>query len=193
MGREAWPDLSVQISRRRWRCVLDPLLCLSGAGAALARGLAAHAEIWLAPEFHHILDGWTLYDGKPELLLQGLPTQTRGCAYAEEDLREAMRAWLLLREDLGHGGGRLYWVRDCLRESSLPPGMEDSVLPRWELLAEGLEERLSKTGHEGGPLVAALRDTAALVAALPGALLLSLREPPRGRESHALPQLEPTM
>ena len=41
MGRTAtWPDLSVQISRRRLRCVVDPYLCLTERGAELVHGLA---------------------------------------------------------------------------------------------------------------------------------------------------------
>ena len=172
MGREVCPDLSVQISRRRWRCVLDPLLCLSHGGPAFARGLAPHAEVWLAPEFHHILDSWVLYDQKPDLL-----TQSLGGSYVADEIRDALRLWLRLREESSRLGGRLYWVRDSLRESCLPSGMEESVLPRWEAMAEALDERLSKVSENNGPVVAAMRDAVALSAALPGALLLTLRQP----------------
>ena len=40
MGRDAWPDFSVQISSRPWRCVPDPLLCMSRDGAAFLGALA---------------------------------------------------------------------------------------------------------------------------------------------------------
>ena len=171
MGSEAWPDLSVQINRRRGRFVLDPLLCLSHGGAAFARGLASHAEVWLTPEFHHILDSWVLYDEKPDLLTQSLDG-----SYVADEIRDALRLWLRLREESGHLSGRLYRVRDSLRESCLPAGMEELILPRWEAMAEALDERLSKVGETNGPLVAAMRDAAALSAALP-ALLLTLRQP----------------
>jgi len=52
----SFPDLSVQISQRRWRCVLDPNLALSPNGAAFARRLAPHAEVWIGSEFFNILE-----------------------------------------------------------------------------------------------------------------------------------------
>ncbi len=75
MGRDGWPDFSVQVSSRPWRCVPDPLLCMSRNGAAFVSALATanvvgsspRAEVWMAPEFHNILDNWMLYDQKPEL------------------------------------------------------------------------------------------------------------------------------
>ena len=80
MGKEPWSDLSVQIGSRPWRIVPDPLLCLSRDGAAFVGGLAGthmaghspRAEVWLAPEFHSILDDWMLHDKHPELLAQSL-------------------------------------------------------------------------------------------------------------------------
>src|SRR5579872_3438881 len=112
MGQEQlWPDLSVQISRRRWRCVPDPALCLSGHGAAFVSGLASHAEVWMTPEFHHILDSWLLYDQSPELLGQSL-----GGRQSTEEIRHALRVWLRLRDEAGQTAARLCWVRDALRE-----------------------------------------------------------------------------
>jgi hypothetical protein len=176
MGREAWPDLSVQISRRRWRCVPDPLLCLSHDGAAFVSGLvcgvAPPAEVWLGPEFLNILDSWMLYDREPDLLRQSL-----GGRHAPDEIRDALRIWLRLRDEAGHGGGRLCWVRDALRESCLPTGMDESVVPRWEVMAEALDERLSTAIEVRGPVVAAIRDAAALGAVLHGGVLLCLREP----------------
>jgi hypothetical protein len=173
MGQQQiWPDLSVQISRRRWRCVPDPVLCLSRIGAAFVRGLTAHAEVWLGPEFLNILDSWMLYDRDPELL-----TRSLGNRQPPDGMRHALRVWLRLREEAGRSSGRLCWVRDALRESSLPAGMDELVVPRWELMAEALDERLSKASETSGPGIAAMRDAAALGAVLPGAVLLTLCEP----------------
>jgi hypothetical protein len=174
MGREPWSDLSVQISRRRWRYVPDPLLCLSHDGAAFVRGLTmtSHAEVWLGPEFLNILDSWRLYDLKPDLL-----TQSSGGRHAADDVRDALRLWLRVREESGQFSGRLCWVRDALRESCLPAGMEESLVPRWEAMAQSLDERLSTATEASGPVVAAMRDSAALAAVLPGAVLLSSRDP----------------
>jgi hypothetical protein len=174
MRRDAWSELSVQISRRRWRCVPDPLLCLSHEGAAFIRGLTAHAEVWLGPEFLNILDSWLLYDRKPDLL-----THSLGGRHAPDEIRDALRLWLRLREESAQVGGRLCWVRDALRESCLPAGMEESLVPRWEAMAEALDHRLSTAPTASGPVVAAMRDAAALGAVLSGAVLLSQREPAR--------------
>ena len=150
MGRDAWPDFSVQISSRPWRCVPDPLLCLSRDGAAFVSALAgAHevghsprAEVWMAPEFHSILDNWMLYDQHPELLAQSL-----GGPSDPDELRQALRVWLRLRDTAGRPDGRLCWVRDAVRESCLPAGIGDSVVPRWEAMAQALDERLANSSE----------------------------------------------
>ena len=59
-----FPDLSVQVTRRRSRCVLDPNLALSRHGAMLARLLAPYAELWVGPEHFTILDSALLRPGR---------------------------------------------------------------------------------------------------------------------------------
>jgi hypothetical protein len=192
MARSAtWPDFSVQISRRRLRCVVDPYLCLTERGAELVYGLAGVAEIWLATELLAILDSWLLYDGEPELLLPAPENRLSEGDEAEQqehrheaerradedELRHALRAWLRLRDEEGLGGARLYWVRDAVRESRLPEGLDESIVPRWEAMAEALDVRMSAARERSGPMLAALRDAAALAALLPGAVLLAARDP----------------
>jgi hypothetical protein len=192
MGRDPWPDLSVEIRQRRLRCVPDPDLCLTQAGAAFVRGLAAHTEIWLTPEFLNILDSWALYDREPELLRRPLHqhrarggdepgdllTHVERDAQAAEEVRHALRIWLRLRDEAGRAGVLLHWVRDAPHESCLPAGMEESLLPRWEAMAEALDARLSKTADaDSGPLIAAMRDAMALVGVLTGAAVLCRRDP----------------
>jgi hypothetical protein len=179
MGRDVWPDFSVQVSSRPWRCVPDPLLCMSRDGAAFVSALAAahvvgnspRAEVWMAPEFHNILDNWMLYDQHPELLAQSL-----GGPSDPDELRQALRLWLRLRDTAGRPDGRLCWVRDALRESCLPAGIGDSVVPRWEAMAQALDERLATSRESTGPGIAAVRDSAALCAVLTDAVLLCARE-----------------
>lgn len=168
MGWGGLPEVSVEISRRRWRCVVDPHLCLSPEGAAFVHGLAALAEVWLGPEFLNILDSWMLYHREPELL----KLQDAG-EHDIESLRQALQVWLRIRNEFGLASARLCWVRDAVRESRLPEGLDESVVPRWEAAAEALDERLSDSADPSGPMVAAARDTAALTGILPCAILLS--------------------
>jgi hypothetical protein len=190
MSREAWQDLSVQISRRRLRCVLDPLLCLSRRGVALIRRLAPCAELWLAPEFLSILDSSNFYYDKPELLTRSLSMQEHGGAYREDEFREALHAWIRLRDDLGNG--QLYWAGDNLHESALAPDVEGTMLQHFVRLAEGLGGLLPED-LRGAPLAAAFPDTVALVAALDHAVLLTLREPHVEAGLRPRPKLDPTI
>jgi hypothetical protein len=158
----------------------------------LIRRLAPCAELWLAPAFLAILDGWEFYYDQPELLTRSLPMHEQGGAYSEEEFREALHAWVKLREDLGHGQNQLFWAGDNLHESALAPDVEGTVLQHWEHLAQGLEQLLPKDLH-GGPLAAAFPDTVALVAALDHAVLLTLREPPAPTGLRKAPELAPTI
>jgi hypothetical protein len=167
MGRDPWSELSVQVSRRPRRCVPDPLLCLFQP--AFVSALTQCAEIWLGPEFLNIVDSWMLYEQTPHLLARSL----RG-HHAPEQVRDGLRIWLRLRNEPRGLGGRLCWIRDALRESSLPAGMDEQVVARWEAMAEALDERVSTAAEKCGPVIAAMRDTATLGAVVPGAVLLSL-------------------
>ena len=190
MSREAWQDLSVQISRRRLRCVLDPLLCLSRRGVALIRRLAPSAELWLAPTFLGILDSWDFYYDQPELLTRSLSMQQHGGAYHQEEFREALRAWIKLRDELGQG--QLFWAGDNLHESSLASEVDGAMLRHFEHLAQALEQLLPED-LRGAPLAAAFPDTVALVAALDHAVLLTLREPHADPGLSGRPKLDPTI
>lgn len=178
MGRQPFlPDLSVHISRRTLRCVPDPLLCLSRDGAAFICGLTAYAEVWLVSEFLNILDNSIHYMRRPEDL-----TKAMGEHLDPEEVRDALRIWHRHRDEGGSIGGPHYWVRDALRESRLPVGMDESVLWRWESMAETLDGRLSSALETRGTGLApwhevASRDAAALSAVLHDSILLCSRDP----------------
>src|SRR6266568_3476706 len=174
----SFPDLSVQISQRRWRCVLDPNLALSPNGAAFARRLAPHAEVWIGSEFFNILDSALIYEHEPELL---------GTSRAAiETVPEVLRDWTRLRDETGYGGGLFHWIGDILRESCLPNGMDEGIIAHWEAAARSLDLRLPQALEASGPLIAAMRDTVALCAILPAAAILTLRAPDEPRESPVL-------
>jgi hypothetical protein len=154
------------------RCVPDVHLCMLRDGAAFLGGLIPHADVWATPEFLHVLDDWELHDGRPELLREAL-----GEGYSDEGVRDALRHWLRLRDETGNRGGRLYCVRDSLRESNLPPGADDTLVSRWETMAEALDSRLTITSPGGALIDAHKRDTAALAATIQGAFVLTVRMP----------------
>ena len=160
------PDFAVHVSRRRLRCVLDPNLALSRLGATFARRLASCAEVWLGTEFLNILDSARLYQREPDLLALTIPDMHHAAR-----LKESLQDWARLRDDAGHTGSPLYWIGDLLRESSLPEGIHEDVVTRWEVAVRGLDGQLPHALEATGPLIAAMRDTVALCAVLPAAIL----------------------
>lgn len=176
------PDLSVQLTQRRWRCVLDPNLALSVSGAEFARRLAAFSEVWLGTEFFNVLDSARIYQKEPELL----SWPDIGAAQSGR-LRETLGDWVQLRNEAGYGGSPLHWIGHVLRESCLPPNMSDDVVGRWEAATRSLDDRLPRAIEASGPLVATMRDTVALSAALPAAIV-TLQHPGEIREPPALCQ-----
>ena len=165
MAAPPFSDLSVQISRRRSRCVLDPHLALSRDGPLLAKRLAPFAEQWVGPEFFNVLDTAPIYEDEPELLIW---PDTDAAALAA--VPEVLQAWARLRDE---SSGCLSWIGDALRESSLPDAIDESIISRWESASRALDLRLPKVIEASGPLVAATRDAAALCAVLPASRLLA--------------------
>ena len=137
MGNPSFPDLSVQILRRRSRCVLDPRLALSREGPLLAKRLAPFAEQWVGPEFFNVLDTAPLYQEEPELLIW---PSTDVSAIAA--VPEVLQAWAQLRDE---SDSCLSWIGDALRESGSLPGEVggDSIVLRWEAASRALDLRLS--------------------------------------------------
>jgi hypothetical protein len=165
VANSSFPDLSVQISRRRSRCVLDPHLALSRDGPVLARLLAPFAEQWVGPEFFNVLDTAPLYEEQPELLIWP-GTNTAEIAAVPE----VLQAWSRLRDEPGNC---LSWIGDALRESSLPEAVDESIIANWEAASRALDLRLPSDPEASGPLIAATRDAAALCAVLPASRLLA--------------------
>ena len=161
-----FPDLSVQLTRRRARWVLDPNLALSQAGALLSRRLASFVELWLGPEFFNILDSAQVYQREPELL---------GAADVDDasvaHIPQALRDWTRFRDEAGR---MLCWVGDALRESCLPDDVDERVVSQWEAASRSLDTCLPKSFEASGPLIASMRDAVALCAVLPTACVLAL-------------------
>lgn len=172
MPGECCFGLPVQVACRRPVYLADPMLCLAPLGASLLGALMRHAEIWLAAEFLSMLDGAGLYDREPELL--GIAKSQWAAA------RQALRRFALLRDEAAESGQLLHWIRDAVRDSCLPGGADARIVQRWQAAAQALDERHCAAENARFPVIAALRDIAALGAVLPGAIVLCARDEPGG-------------
>jgi hypothetical protein len=158
----AFQELNVRLSARRWPCVLDPALALSRHGLVLARQVGEVAQLWLVREFWHILDSSEFFAEHPEALTAD--------QRAAQKLKWALREWERVRMESDLAGLKLYWIGDGPAECVLPEGSDAHLLQAYEALAGALNRRMRSTA----PMLAAMRDAAALAAALGATLVLSL-------------------
>jgi hypothetical protein len=172
------PDLTVQVSPRRWSCVLDPTLALSRYGVPLACGLGRVMEVWMVPEFWRILDNTFFYLRRPELLLPACSRPADQAVAVPQETTRALLQWEKLRGETDFVRRSLNWVGDAPPESSLPEGINLDLLFRWERLAQTLEARSGGQKWVDEPLHAASRDAAALSVALPASAILTMRTAP---------------
>jgi hypothetical protein len=164
----ALPDFQVNISHKRWACVLDPTLALSAHGLPLLTRLGAALEVWVARELWHILDNTHFYLERPDVLVtaEGNGNQADKTQAVVQTLRE----WERIRMENDPSRQHCYWIGDGPLESFLPEGMEPGILWRYEALTAALDRRLP---DQGAALPAACRDTAALAVCLPSAFVLT--------------------
>lgn len=180
----ALADLSLNISQKRWACVLDPTLALSVYGLPLLTRLGKTMEIWVARELWHILDDTDYYIGHPEMLLvnNGQGNQ----AEREKEIVQTLLDWERVRLDNDPSRLYCYWIGDSPLESFLPENSEPDIILHYEALSAELDSRLRDEKSPSlcdkeSPLLAAWRDTAALAACLPAAFVLT-QLPPSGTE-----------
>jgi hypothetical protein len=166
------PDLTIQVTSRPCSCVLDPALALSRYGVPLSCGLGRVMEVWMVPEFFHILDNTFFYLDRPELLM---PIARTGQPADPGATTRVLRQWERLRGETDLVRQSLKWVGDALRDSSLPDGADIDLPWRWEQLAQAFDHRIASEGQPNPPFYAATRDAAALSVALPAAGILTFR------------------
>jgi hypothetical protein len=164
----ALPDFQVNISHRRWVCVLDPTLALSVHGLPLLARLGTALDVWIARELWHILDNTHFYLERPEILLAagGNGSQAERAQAVVQTLLE----WERIRLDNDPSRQNCYWIGDSPLESFLPEGTEPDIVWRYEALSAALDQRLP---DKGAALPSACRDTAALAVCLPTAFVLT--------------------
>jgi len=190
-------ELSLSVTRRAPRLVLDPGLCLSALGPLLVERLQGEAELWLPRELWRILDNSDYFSMHPEALV-GSPSSVAASEYgltlrrvlssrlsaaemgehaerSEPDPSVAspfghtLEAWDTIRSSTDLLGLRLFWLGDGLAESLVPAGYAEDLHPRFEALAERLDRLLAPSS----PLACGRRDALALSLALGGVPVLS--------------------
>jgi len=201
-------ELSLSVSLRAPRLVLDPGLCLSPLGPLLVERLQSQAELWLPRELWRILDNSDYFSVQPEALFgegapldtpdfeqtlrRALSTRLRAPRAAEGEspsgdralgsgaLARTLDAWDAIRSSTDLLGLRLFWLGDGLAESLVAPGCAEDLHARFEALAEALDALF----EDGSPLACGRRDALALSVALGGVPILSTLEP--GNDTPAL-------
>lgn len=180
-------DLSLTVSQRKLRCVLDPALVLGHSlGMPLAQRLTQVMEPWLTRSF------WQTLDASELLLRRPFADQEPLANAAPLPSPQAMVEWNALRESTDAGSWTLRWVGDRLAESQLQDAGDATLIDRFEQLTETLAIRwerqalpsdyLRGLGTAGETL-----DALALSVALDDALVLSARG--QGESDAAAPWL----
>jgi hypothetical protein len=162
------PDLRVNITQRRWSCVLDPTLALSVHGLPLLGRLGSALEVWVARELWHILDNTHFYLERPELLVAGRDRD--GDGDQAQAVLQTLREWDRIRLENDPSRQHCYWIGDGPLESFLPEGLAPDVVWRYEALSSALDRRLPEAR---AALPSACRDMAALAVCLPFAFVLT--------------------
>ena len=166
-------DLSVQVSRRKPACVLDPALVLGyAAGPNLALKLTQVFEPWLTRSFWQTLDA-------SELLLRHFERQTPGEAPDGAFIPDpqALMQWVRLREQTDATAWDLHWIDENYAQSQLHDEGDFELFDRYEALAEALAARIAPASLHWpsmDPVLGAI-DALALSACLDGAVILTAR------------------
>jgi hypothetical protein len=162
------PEFQVNISQKRWTCVLDPTLALSIHGLPLLTQLGTVLEMWIARELWHILDNTHYYLERPEILLATGENDSQ-----TEKVKAVVRTlleWERIRLDNDPSRQYCYWIGDSPLESFLPEGITPNIVGRYEALSAALDKRIP---NKDKPLPSAYRDTATLAVCLPSAFVLT--------------------
>ncbi len=171
-------DLAINISHKRWVCVLDPTLALSVYGLPLLTRLGGALEVWIARELWHILDNTHYYLERPEILLANNGGNGNQAEKAQA-IVQTLLEWERIRLDNDPSRQQCYWIGDSPLESFLPEGIEPDIIWRYEALSASLDQRLP---DKDSALSSACRDTATLATCLPSAFVLTHLPSPHAQE-----------
>lgn len=172
------PALSVTLSQRRWRCVLDPMLALTPHGLMLAKQLGDLLELWVVRELWQILDNTHFYLQNPEYLQPSKvssPTLGKSLRSASTHIEEqSLYDWEEVRLESDLAGLNLYWIGDAIGQSLLPETVNKDIVEQFEALAQSLDNQYQSDIEMNRPLHSVFRDMAAATAALDSAFILTI-------------------
>jgi hypothetical protein len=166
------PSLSLTVNTQKRACILDIPLALSKYGLLLSQRLGEEFNIWIVREMWGILDNTQYYLSHPDsLLIHGPDEEISDYSTINEGLitSETLSQWELARNRTDLAGLKVFWINDSLNESFLPPGVDQEIISRYEILAKSLEIQSQKRNHKScsnNIFVACFRDAAALTASL---------------------------
>jgi hypothetical protein len=185
------PTLSITLSQRRWTCVIDPSLLLSQYGLLLVKSLGEALELWIARELWHILDNPNFYlqpsESIPPHTVLKQPSETQ--TVTQQPVTQWLKNWQSIRAETYPANLNLFWIGDTPGESFLPSESDPQLMERWEALACSLDQRLTQQSITSNLLTSAVRDTAALAAALGSAFILTSQPADSQQNSHPSPEI----
>ncbi len=185
------PNLSIPVNRRRSACVLDPSLFLSQYGPPLVQSLGEPLEIWIARELWHILDNPDFCLQQPESILPAttLKHSSADQVIMQQQVVQRLTHWAFIRAETCPTHLNLFWIGDSLGESFFPHETDPKLMTRWEALASSLDQRLTQQSIASNVLASAVRDTAALAAALSSAFILTYQAAENYESAHTSPDI----
>jgi hypothetical protein len=182
-------NASLTWNRQPQTCVLDPGLAFSPYGLPLVKHLREYLELWVVRELWHILDNPRYYLQQPESMPLGAaldPADWNRPTHRQQ-MNQTFQDWQSIRMSVDPTNLKLFWIGDRPSESFLPSGTDPQLAARWESLARSLDRQFDGRLPSSEILAPALRDTAALAAALSSAFILTYQ--PEGSESNLTPEI----
>jgi hypothetical protein len=140
-------NFRVDVSTKGWCCIFDVQLALSRIGLALALRLSEQMECWQVRGFWQMLDDSDYYLSHEKMLQQGganeLPIFAQGVTKLNQS-REILYEWQTARfqSDLM---SKLCWLGYAVEESMLPQDIDSQLDHRFDILAQTLEERWTRS------------------------------------------------
>jgi hypothetical protein len=162
---------------QNWSCVLDPAIALSHHGFLIAENMGKEIELWVVRELWNIVNNAEFYSHRPELIVPKSTVSNKHILVAEA--MWSLNEWSKEKQQKDLAKLGMYWLGDSLQESLLPENKPVEFFGQWEAMASALDRKNEQTAknQNNDILTLAFRDTAALVASLKSAFILTYQLP----------------